>query len=332
MGRAVAGRLASIVAVVLALTFVVFLIQSALPADPVRAFFGRNASPEVLAAKEAELGLDQPLIPQYVDFLGRAVRGDLGDSLRTRRPVVTDLADFLPASLELAAAAAVLAGVGGLALGLVSVGRRAGSGVIRVLAVVLSSAPTFLLGLAGILVFYRELGWLPSGQRSSDPNADTITNFLVLDSILTADPARLLDVLRHLVMPATALALAPAVAIGRTLRATLAAEMEQDHIRTAQVKGLRNRTVLVRHGLRNSIGPVLSMAGLQMGLLLAGAVVVEVVFSWPGVGLYLYQGIEQSDFPAVVGVVLVLGLVYVAVNALVDLLQLAADPRLRSAS
>jgi peptide/nickel transport system permease protein len=320
------------VAVLLLLTFAVFIIQSVLPADPVKAFLGRNSAPEVIEAKRQELGYDDPFLEQYVGFLDRTVHGDLGESLRTRRPVTDDLGDFLPASLELAATAAVIAGILGTALGLISVGRRAGSGLVRLLAVVLSAAPTFLLALIGVLVFYRWLGWLPAGGRADDPNAYIVTNFLVLDGILRLDPAQSWDALQHLLLPATVLALGPAVAIGRTLRATLSTVMLDDHVRTAQAKGLTSRRVLIRHGLRNAIGPVLSMAGLQLGLLLAGAVVVEVIFSWPGVGLYLYQGIARSDFPAVIGVVFVLGVIYVVVNALVDLLQVWADPRLRASS
>ncbi|MFT3851927.1 MAG: ABC transporter permease [Ilumatobacteraceae bacterium] len=332
MGGWIARRLLSMIAVLLVLTFLVFVIQSVLPADPVRAFFGRNSPPAEIAARRAELGYDQPFVMQYVDFLGRAVRGDLGDSLRTRRPVTDDLADFLPATLELAATAAVFAGVFGIALGLTGALRHAGSGVVRVVAIVLSAAPTFLLALLGILLFYRRLGWLPAGGRAADPNAPIVTNFLVLDGILRLDPSQSWDALRHLLLPAAVLAIGPAVAIGRTLRATLSTVMLDDHVRTAEAKGLGRRRIVLRHALRNAIGPVLSIAGLQLGLLLAGAVVVEVIFSWPGVGLYLYQGIAQSDFPAVVGVVLVLGVIYVVLNAVVDLLQVWADPRLRVAT
>jgi len=206
----------------------------------------------------------------------------------------------------------------------------AGPPILRTLAVTLSSAPSFLLGILGILFFYRRLDWLPAGGRSSIDDPPDITGFFLLDSILSLDPSALWDGILHLIMPATILAVGPAVAIGRTLRATLASTLETDHIRSVRAMGVSERRIITRHGLRNSVGPVLSVAGLQVGLLIAGAVVVEVVFSWPGVGLYLSQAIRVSDFPAVVGVVLVLAITYVLVNAIVDILQLAADPRQRT--
>lgn len=329
MKKAIAVRLASFAAVVLVLTFAVFLIQSVVPADPVRAFFGRNASPELIAEKRAEFGYDKPLVQQYVGFLGRVASGDLGDSLQTRRPVTTDLADFLPATFELAAAAALLAAIGGLVLGVTAQFGSAGPTALRTLAVTLSSAPSFFLGILGILLFYRRLDWLPPGGRSSLDDPPDITGFHVLDSLLTLDPGALWDSVLHLMMPATILAVGPAVAIGRTLRATLASTLAENHVRSARAIGVSEPRIITRHGLRNSLGPVLSVAGLQIGLLLAGAVVVEVVFAWPGVGLYLSQAIRVSDFPAIVGVVLVLGVSYVIINALVDVAQLVADPRLR---
>ena len=330
MRRAIATRLVSLILVVLALTFAVFLVQTLLPADPVRAFFGRNASPELIAQKQAELGYDQPIFQQYFGFLGRVASGDLGNSLQTRRPVTSDLANFLPATFELALVAAILAGLGGLVLGVSAQFGSAGPPILRTLAVTLSSAPSFLLGILGILFFYRRLDWLPAGGRSSIDDPPDITGFFLLDSILSLDPSALWDGILHLIMPATILAVGPAVAIGRTLRATLASTLETDHIRSVRAMGVSERRIITRHGLRNSVGPVLSVAGLQVGLLIAGAVVVEVVFSWPGVGLYLSQAIRVSDFPAVVGVVLVLAITYVLVNAIVDILQLAADPRQRT--
>jgi peptide/nickel transport system permease protein len=327
--RDIAARLGSLIAVVLALTFAVFLVQTVLPADPIRVFFGRNASPELIAEKRAELGYDQPIIQQYLGFLGRLASGDLGDSLQTRRPVTSDLAIFLPATFELALVAAILAGLGGLVLGVSAQFGSAGPSILRTLAVTFSSAPSFLLGILGVLFFYRRLDWLPAGGRSSITDPPDITGFYLFDSILSLDPAAFWDGVVHLIMPATILAVGPAVAIGRTLRATLASTLETDHIRSARAMGLPQRRIIARHGLRNSLGPVLSVAGLQFGLLIAGAVVVEMVFSWPGVGLYLSQAIQISDFPAVVGVVLVLAITYVIVNAVVDILQLVADPRQR---
>lgn len=330
MGRLVAGRLASTVGVLLLLTVAVFFIQNVLPADPVRAYFGRNATPEQLEAKRVELGYDKPLPEQYVRFLGRLVQLDLGESLRTRREVRTDLADFFPATLELAFSAAVLAGVLGTLLGLIGTRRGVGAGAVRVVSVMWSSAPTFLVGILGILVFYRKLDLLPAGGRTSNSDDATSTGFLLFERLVRFDVSGVWDALQHLLMPALALALIPAVAIGRTLRGSLRDVLREDHIRTARVKGLSERAVLVRHGIRNALGPTLSIAGLQLGLLLSGVIVVEVVFAWPGLGLYLNQSIDRADFPAIIGVVLLLGTSYVVINAVVDVLQVLADPRLRN--
>lgn len=326
--RLVGRRLLALVGVLAALTVIVFLVQAVLPTDPVKAFFGRNASPELLAAKKAELGYDDPLPQQYVAFVGRLAEGDLGTSLRTRRPVVDDIGEFLPATAELATVAGVFAAVGGLALGIVGSRRGAGASAVRVASVAGSSAPTFLVGIVGILVFYRELGWLPATGRG-DPVPGP-TSWYLVNATLGFDPAAWWDAFLHLLMPALALAVGPAVAIGRTLRGSLHDALRDDHVRLARAKGLGERTILLRHALRNAAGPALSMGGLQVGLLLAGAVVVESVFGWPGLGLYLNQAIAASDFPAVVGVVLVLGAAYVVINAVVDVTQVVADPRLRS--
>jgi peptide/nickel transport system permease protein len=301
-----------------------------LPTDPVKAYFGRNASPELLARKKAELGFDDPLPQQYVSFVGRLAQGDLGTSLRTRRPVLDDIGEFLPATAELATVAGVFAAVGGLGLGMIGARRGAGASAVRVASVMGSSAPTFLVGIVGILVFYRNLGWLPATGRG-DPVPGP-TSWQLVNATLALDPAAWWSSFLHLLMPALALAVGPAVAIGRTLRGSLRDVLREDHVRLARAKGLGETRVLLRHALRNAAGPALSMGGLQVGLLLAGAVVVESVFSWPGIGLYLNQAIEASDFPAVIGVVLVLGTAYVVINALVDLAQMVADPRLRKAA
>lgn len=326
MIRAALGRVGALLSVLLFLSVVVFLVQSVLPGDPVRAFFGRNASLELIAQKTAELGYDRPLWEQYLLFLGRIATGDLGDSLSTHRPVATDLAAFLPATLELAFVASLLALVGGVALGTLSAGRPRSALPLRIGSIAASSAPAFFVALLLVLLFYRTLRWLPQGGRISGPAPDGPTGFHLIDTLLAGDLAAFGSAVEHLALPAVTLAIVPAVAIGRTLRSALSSTLRKDFIRTARAKGLREGAVILRHGLRNSASPVLSMAGLQLALLLAGAITVEVVFAWPGVGLYLFQAIRASDFPAIIAVVLVLGIGYVVVNALVDLLQLWADP------
>ena len=323
-------RVASLMVVLLVLTMVVFVIQSVLPADPVRAAVGGQATQAVVEAKRHELGYDKPLPVQYVNFLGNVTQGDFGESLRTRRPVLEDISKFAPATLELAFVSALLAGALGVILGLWSAHGGRGSGVARVTMLGLSSGPTFFMAILLILLFYRNLGWMPASGRMSAAYSDSgPTGFLLIDSVMHGDASQWWDAVRHLVLPAFCLALGPAVAIGRVLRSSLLDVMRQDHVRTARAKGLSERMVVAKHALRNASGPALSMAGLQVGLLLAGVVVVELVFAWPGLGLYTQQSIQQADFPAVIGITLVLGIAYVVINSIVDILQLVADPRLR---
>jgi peptide/nickel transport system permease protein len=331
MLRVVAGRVLALAGILVALSAIVFALESVIPADPVRAMVGASASKETVAARRHELGLDRSLPEQYVRFAGRAVRGDLSMSLHTRRPVSKDLRAFLPATLELAGAAAILAMLLGAGLGLVTA--KGKGGVTRVLMLAGASAPPFLLALGLLLLFYARWHLLPgSGRVTSSLHAPTgPTGLVTVDGLLHARFDVVVDALAHLVIPALCLALGPAVALGRTLRSSLQTVLAQDHIRTARAKGLRERTVLVRHALRPSLNAPLTMAGLQVGLLLAGVVVIESVFAWPGIGLYTVQSIASTDFPAVAGVTLVLGAGYVIVNALVDVAQVAADPRLRPA-
>jgi peptide/nickel transport system permease protein len=326
----VAIRIGSLLVVLLVLSLAVFLIKAVLPADPVRAAVGGQASAAVVEAKRHELGYDKPLMVQYSRFLGNVLHGNFGDSLRTRRPVLEDINKYAPATVELALCSAFLAGVFGVALGLWSAHGGRGSAAARVVMLGLASAPTFFLGILLILLFYRRLGWLPASGRLSNSYRDSgPTGFLLLDSFVHRSPGEFWDAARHLFIPALCLALGPAVAIGRVLRRSLLEIMRQDHVRTARAKGMSERVVVLRHALRNASGPALSMAGLQVGLLLAGVVVVELVFAWPGLGLYTQQSIGQADFPAIVGITFVLGIAYVAINAIVDILQLVADPRLR---
>jgi peptide/nickel transport system permease protein len=330
MARFALTRLASLVGILLGLSVVVFLLQAVVPADPVRAMVGASATPQIVEAKRHELGLDRPLPAQYVQFLSRAVRGDLQMSLHTRRPVRTDIAAFLPATLELAATALAMAVVLGGTLGLLTA--RGGGASLRVGLVASASVPAFLLALLLLIVFYAQLRWFPgSGRISAELEAPTgPTGLLTVDGLLAGRLDVVRDALAHLALPALCLALGPAVALGRTLRSSLQTVLGSDHIRTARAKGLTERGVLLRHGVRPALNAPLTMTGLQVGMLLAGVVVIESIFAWPGLGLYTARSITSVDFPAIVGVTLVMGAVYVIVNALVDLAQVAADPRLRA--
>jgi peptide/nickel transport system permease protein len=332
MATLIGRRLVALVAVLCGLAVIVFVLQAVIPSDPARAIVGASASPAAVAAKEHELGYDKPLPAQFADYLGRTLSGDLQSSLRTRNPVSEDLRTFAPATLELALVASLLAAGMGIALALALAAGGRAARVLRLVLVAGASVPGFLVALLAILVFYSLLGVLPASGRVTDTLVlpDGPTQLLLVDSLLAGDPGVFGSAVAHLILPAFTLALVPALAIARTLATTLEAVMREDYVRTARSKGLRERSIIVRHGLRNAAGPALTMGGLQFGLLLGGIVVVEQIFSWPGLGLYLNQSIAFSDFPAITGTTLMLGTVYVVVNFLVDLAQAAADPRIRT--
>lgn len=330
MGRFLLVRGAGALAVLFVLITLVFVLQSVVPGDPVRARVGANASSETVARERTRLGLDRPLPAQYVSYVGDAVRGNLGQSIRTSRSVISDVGRFLPVTLELVAAAMALAIMLGGLLGVAAATASRGSGVLRTLFLSGASAPTFLLGFLFIYVFYLQLGWFPaSGQVGVSDAPEGPTRLLVLDGLLAGRPSVSFDALQHLVLPAVSLALLPAVAIGRVLRSSLVEVFEADYVRTARAKGLRPRTVLTHHALRNAMSAPLTMTGLQLGLMLGGVVVIETIFAWPGIGLYTNQSIAAGDLPAIAGVTLVLAAIYVVVNVLVDVGQAALDPRIK---
>jgi peptide/nickel transport system permease protein len=292
---------------------------------------GPGASQELVAQTRRELGLDDPISVQYVHYVGHLLHGDLGTSYRTRRPVGTDLATFLPATLELTLFALVLALVLAVALAVATTLNWPGAGAFRLVLLVGAAMPAFLLAIGGIILFYKQLGWLPATGRTDILDAPAgPTGLLTVDSILHARPDVFVDALRHLLLPGLAIAIGPAVSIGRVLRSSLVTTQRTDYTRTARAKGLTEVQVMRRHVLRNSVGPALSMTGLQVGLMFAGVLVVELIFAWPGLGQYTAQSIPVGDYPAIAGVMLLLGGAYVVINTVVDLLQAAADPRIEA--
>lgn len=316
------------VLILLSLTAIVFVLQRISGVSPAHAFLGPSASQQAVAHETHLLGYDKPLLAQFVHYVSGLLSGNLEMSLRTRHPVSTDIASFLPATAELALTGLAFAILLGAAFGLLSAARFRGAGLFRFLLMSFASAPVFLLALLAVLLVSGKLHWLPSTGDSGYFNAPTgPTGVVVVDGLLHGQWAIAWDGVRHLVLPATAVALGPAVSIGRVLRGSLEATMGTDFVRTARAKGLRERTIVTRHALRNSLSAALSMTGLQVGLMFAGVVVVETIFAWPGIGLYIDQSIPQADFPAIAGVTLVLGVAYVVINAVVDVLQAVIDPR-----
>jgi len=324
-------RLSAMVVILLALIAVLFFLKQISPGDPVHLLLGGQVSASAIAHERHVLGLDKPVSDQFVHYLDRLIfHADPGMSYVTRRSVRTDLGTFLPATLELASAGLVVALVLGTILAFGSTLKTRGSSVFRAILLVGASTPAFLLGIGGVVLFYEHLGWLPSSGRTSYLNAPTgPTHLLTIDSLLHGRLNVWWDAVKHLILPSVAIALGPAVSIGRVLRSSLTEELASDYARTARAKGLTEFQILRKHVLRNAIGAAMAMTGLQVGLMFAGVLVVEQVFSWPGIGLYISQAIPHEDFPAIAGVTLVLGAVYVVINTVVDLLQAVADPRIK---
>ncbi|KWX22623.1 ABC transporter permease [Mycolicibacterium wolinskyi] len=329
MRNFILSRLAAMVAILVALTAVMFVLQHISPLDPVKAQLGANSSAEAVAARRQALGLDQPLINQFWHYLTGAVQGDLGTSYRTRHSVSSDLGSFFPATLELALSGIALALVLAAFLAFGTTLKWPGSGVLRAVLFTGASAPMFLLGIVGLIVFYQQLGWVPANGRIGVANPPAgPTGMLTVDGLLAGRFDVVIDAAHHLILPAAVLAVGPAVAIGRVLRSSLLSDANSDYARTARAKGLSETRVMVGHVLRNCVGAALSMTGLQVGLMFAGVLVIEQVFGWPGIGQYIAQSIPVADFPAIAGVTLMLGVLYVVINTAVDLLQAAADPRI----
>lgn len=320
-------RIAGLAVVLLVMSFIVFFLQSIIPADPARAMAGPTAPAATVEALREKLGLNQPMLVQYGQFLTRLSAGDLGTSIRTRQPILADIGKYAPASVELGLVA-LLFGVALAALLALMQQSSRRSGAVRLSVLALGSTPIFLSGLLLVYVFWFKLGWLPGMGRLTIRRFSGPTGLNILDGFLVGKPAVSLDALSHVILPAIALALPIAVAVSRSLNGALVDVMQQSYIRTARGKGLGEGAVVLRHGMRNAASAPLAMIGLQVGLLFGNLLIVERIFAWPGLGLYTVQAFASSDLPAVLGVSMVFGAFYVTVNALIEIGQSLADPRI----
>jgi peptide/nickel transport system permease protein len=332
MLRYVARRGLLLVPVLLGLSVIVFAFVRALPGGPAEALLGERATSESREELERQLGLDRPLHVQYLSYMGRVADGDLGVSVRSRRPVLEELLDRFPATVELSLAAMVFAVAAGIPLGFVAAKRY--QGVLDHSSLVASlvgiSFPVFFLALILKYVFAVRLGWLPSlGRQSVTLSFDHPTGLYVLDAILAADGTALVDVLAHLVLPAIALGTIPLAIIARITRAATLDVLTQDYVRTARSKGLGSLVVNGRHILANAMLPVVTVIGLQTGLLLTGAVLTETVFAWPGVGSWMLDAIRYRDYAVLQAGILFFVVVVVLVNLFVDLSYALLNPRIR---
>jgi ABC-type dipeptide/oligopeptide/nickel transport system permease component len=332
MARYILRRLALAIPLLLAISLVVFLMLRTAGGDPAEVRLGQRADAESLAQVRKELGLDQPLAVQYLDFLEGAVRGDLGRSYRSNVEVTDEIWARFPATVELAVAAMAIATLIGVAAGIIAARNRNGffdySSTAGALMGV--SIPTFWLGILLIVVFGLWLKWLPiSGRVDPRLGTDPSESFLIVRSYLSGDVTAGNDALKHLILPAVTLAAWPAAITARMTRASLLEAMDQDYVRTARAKGLRDGIVVRRHALSNAVIPIVTVLGLEFGSLLGGAVVTETVFAWPGIGGLTVAAINARDYQIVQGVVLLLGVIFILLNLLVDLAYAALDPRIR---
>jgi peptide/nickel transport system permease protein len=322
----------TIVPVLLGVSVLVFSFIHLIPGDPALTMLGERATPEKVAEVRARLGLDRPIWQQYVLYIGNAVRGDLGVSIVRGDPVASDLLRRFPATVELAMAAIVVAIALGIPIGVASAVWRNSplDSLARLGALTGVSMPIFWLGLVLAWFFGVELRILPTGFRlASGTSFVPWTNFVILDATLQGDWATLADAIRHLILPALALATIPLAVIARMTRASMLEVLSREYIRTAEAKGLSRRAVILRHALRNALLPVLTVVGLQVGRLLAGAILTETIFSWPGIGLWVYESIESRDYAIVQGVSLFIAVIVVGVNLVTDVLYAAVDPRIK---
>ena len=334
MVRFAVRRLLLLVPILLGLSIIVVLWIRALPGSPAESLLGERATPEAIAQIRAQYGLDKSIVLQYWDYLSTIGRLDLGVSIGSRRPVIEEIAQRFPATIQLAVAAMAFAVTLGIPLGMVAA-KRKGSLVDQaslVTSLLGISIPIFFLALILKWIFSVTLGWLPTvGQISVLIDLPHPTNFYALDAIIAGNPGALWDVIKHLLLPAVALGSIPLAIVARITRAAVLDVRNEDYVRTARAKGLAPRIVERRHVLRNAMLPVATVIGLQVGLLLSGAILTETVFAYPGIGTRLQRAIVNRDYPVLQGGILFVAVVVVVVNLLVDLSYGLLDPRIRLA-
>jgi peptide/nickel transport system permease protein len=332
MLRFVIRRLLLLFPILVGLSILVFLWVRALPASPAVSLLGERATPESVARIERQYGLDKPIYIQYWRYVSTVAEGDLGTTIRSRRPVTDELKERFPATIELTVAALVFATVFGIPLGFVAA-KRYGTWVDHaslVASLIGISIPVFFLAILLKYLFAVKLGLLPTvGRISVLIDIPHPTNFYTVDAILAGDPEAFWDVSKHLILPAIALGSIPLAIIARITRASVLDVQNEDYVRTARAKGLPPRQVDIRHIFRNALLPITTIIGLQTGLLLSGAVLTETIFAFPGMGTWLVEAIRQRDYPILQGGILFVSLVFVMVNLVVDISYALINPRIR---
>ena len=332
MTKFIIQRFLSSIPVIIGVSIMVFLLIHFIPGDPALAMLGERASPENVEAMRERLGLNKPLYQQYFIWVGNILRGDLGNTVRGNIPISQEIGNRFPATFELAISALILAVIFGLPIGIISAVRRNSIwDTLSMIGALLGvSIPIFVFGLMLIYVFGVQFRALPFvGRLDNDIELTRITGFYVLDSIITGNGAALRNSLVHLVLPAITLMTIPLSIIARITRSTMLDVLNQDYTRTARAKGLNEWIIVLNHALRNAMLPIVTIIGLQLGGLLSGAVLTETIFSWPGMGKWLFDSIIARDYPIVQSVTLLIALIYITANIAVDVLYSLLDPRVR---
>lgn len=330
-------RLLLMVPMLFGVSLITFIVSRTLPADPVVAAVGLQAAdhPAIIAAYRAKWGLDQPYPIQYLVYLNNLVHGNLGTSIYTHRPVILDLHDYVPATVELATGSLFISLIIAIPAGIYAATHRGSIAdlIIRVGTLLGTSMPIFWLALLAFDVLYVNLGLVPGTGRLSTSVAPppTVTGMYTVDSLLAGQFSTFVDALWHMLLPAAVLASWSLGLLTRITRSSMLSVLQQDYLRSARSRGAPELYVILRHALKNAAIPVITVIGLAYGDLLSGAVVTETIFSWPGIGRYTYQAASRADFPAIIGVSLLVALIYIIVNLIVDVVYSIVDPRVQLA-
>jgi peptide/nickel transport system permease protein len=336
MTKYIARRLLLLIPVLLGMSLISFAVTKAIPTDPIIASISQEASnhPEIVAAYRKKWGLDEPVPVQYFTYVSNLLHGDMGISIYTHRPVADDLRDYLPATVELATVTIVFSVLLSVPLGILAAVRRGGTTdfFVRMFTLIGVAMPVFWLALVFLDIFYLRLGWAPAPGRLDyalrPPPAGT--RLFIVDSLIAGDPATAWNALAHLALPALVLATWSAGLLTRMTRASMLAVLPLDYLRAARSKGASELYVIRRHAAPNAMIPVVTVVGLAYGDLLTGALVVETIFGWPGIGRYAFTAAVHVDFPAIIGVALTAGIIYTVVNLVVDVVYALLDPRVRA--
>lgn len=335
MLRFILTRVSLVIPTFLGITFLTFILIHLVPGDPIEVRVGeRGIAPDRLEMLRHEMGLDQPLWKQFLDYVSQVATGDFGVSLVTRNSVFSEFLTLFPATIELGLAAMLFATLVGLPAGVLAAVRRGSIFDHGVMGASLTgySMPIFWWGLLLILFFSVGLGWTPvSGRLDLLYYVEPVTGFMLVDTLMAGDYPAFWSALRHLILPTVVLGTVPLAVVARMTRSAMLEVLGEDYIRTARAKGLNDRRVIGLHALRNALIPVVTVIGLQVGTLLGGAILTETIFSWPGVGKWLIESINRRDYPALQGGVLLIATAVIMVNLIVDVLYGVLNPRIRHA-